>query len=168
MGMARSRTRHLSFLACSFSSFSFRLEVALLCPFSRCSFWLALTIEELQSYVCKRCMRMACASQRRNETGPPSCILHRYEIVGFSYRNFLLEADLFALFGCGLSKELGGKRNGTGMNLCTSGDWFPQWQKSRQIWVREFSLLQSSTPQKGPLTRVRCNWCRSEPRNKSK
>jgi hypothetical protein len=75
----------------------------------------------------------------------------RDEIVGFSYRNFLLEADLFALFGCGLIKELAGKRNGTGMNLCTSGDWFPQWQKSRQIWVREFSLLQSSTPQKKVL-----------------
>lgn len=77
--------------------------------------------------MCKRCRRMACASQRRNETGPQICILHKYEIVGFSYRNFLPTGSRsICLFGgSGLSKELAGKTEWNRDELCMSGDWFP-------------------------------------------
>lgn len=98
-GMARSRTRHLSFLACSFSLFRFVLEVDVAYPFFRCSLWLALTVEELQSYVYKRCRRWPV--RHHGETGPvPNCILHKMKsLVSATEASFLLEADLFAFWG---------------------------------------------------------------------
>jgi hypothetical protein len=64
------------------------------------------------------------------------------------------------------SKELAGKRNGTGMNSAGLEIGSPS-AKSRQIESKNSAFFNLRRLKKVPPTRVRSNWCRPEPREQA-